>query len=540
MADEGFQTEKPTPTHTEHTPETALSPAEQKGDLTRDAERGTEFEHDLKLLDAFKRYPSAVCWCILVCSACVMEGYDTAFLGSLYAEPAFQQAFGTHSPGGGSQIPASWQTGLTLSGSVGIIIGAFLNGYLWETVGMRRTMLAAYVAVTALTFILVFAKSLPVILVGQLLCGIPWGIFGTTASTYASEVCPVVLRGYLTTFINMTWIIGQLISAGLLRGVEGTLDRWAYDIPFAVQWVWPVPLFIGMLFCPESPWWLIRKDRVDEAERSLDRLFSGDRIKERLAMMIHTHQREKNDLAKGSSYLDCFKGINLRRTEIAFMTMGIQILSGLSLQGYNTYFFEQAGLSVNDSFDMTIVYYVIGFIGTVISWFLITWFGRRIIWVGGLFMMCIVLFIIGFVALSPSSNDTAKWAQAVLLIIWVFIYDLSVGPLAFCLVAESSATRLRAKTVAIGRNSFYLWSIIFSVVTPYMLNPSAGNWKGKSAFIYGGTCLCALIWSYFRLPEFKDRTYEELDLLFEKRVPARKFQQTHINAYSAEELKEAA
>lgn len=503
--------------------------------LVHNAARGTEIEHELTFTQAAKKYPAAIGWSVLVCLACVMEGYDTAFIGALYAEPAFQRAFGVPARGGGYQIEAKWQTALTLSGGIGIIIGSFVNGYCWEWIGMKRTMLVAYVAVTGLTFILVFAESLPIIFLGQILCGIPWGVFGTTAPTYASEVCPVVLRGYVSTFINITWIIGQLVSAGILRGVEGISGRWAYGIMFAGQWIWPIPLFIGMLFCPESPWWLIRKDRLEDAEHSLRRLFNDDGIKERLAMMIHTHEREE-EMDVRSSYLDCLRGVDLRRTEIAFMVMAIQPLSGLPLQGANTYFFEQAGLSVNDAFNLSIGYYVIGFSGTVISWFLITWFGRRSIFIIGLFLMTIILFIIGFVALSPSVNETAKWAQAVLLVVWVFIYDWSVGPLAFCLVGESSSTRLRAKTVAIGRNAFYLWSIIFSVVTPYMLDPTAGDWKGKSAFVYGGTCFCALVWSYFRLPEFKDRTFEELDILFAKRVPARKFKETKIEAYSAEEL----
>ena len=100
-------------------------------------------------------------------------------------------------------------------------------------------------------------------------------------------------------------------------------SSWAYRILFAGQWFWPVPLFILLLFCPESPWWLIRKDRIEDAEHSLNRLFNGDAITERLAMMIHTHEREK-ELEANTSYLDCFRGVDLRRTEIAFAVMSIQ------------------------------------------------------------------------------------------------------------------------------------------------------------------------------------------------------------------------
>jgi SP family general alpha glucoside:H+ symporter-like MFS transporter len=58
---------------------------------------------------------------------------------------------------------------------------------------------------------------------------------------------------------------------------------------------------------------------------------------------------------------------------------------------------------------------------------------------------------------------------------------------------------------------------------PKMLNPTAWNWRGKSCFLWAGTCFCCYIWCYFRLPEPKGLTYLELDLLFEKKVSARKF-----------------
>ena len=66
-------------------------------------------------------------------------------------------------------------------------------------------------------------------------------------------------------------------------------------------------------------------------------------------------------------------------------------------------------------------------------------------------------------------------------------------------------------------------AIICGVLTPYMLNPTAWNWGSKAGFFWGSFCVVATIWTWFRLPEGKNRTYAELDVLFEKRVPARKF-----------------
>lgn len=81
--------------------------------------------------------------------------------------------------------------------------------------------------------------------------GIPWGAFQSVAAQYASEVAPVILRPYLTTFINMCWVIGQFFAAAVIRGSVDYLDERAYRIPFGVQWLWPVLILCGLVFAPE-------------------------------------------------------------------------------------------------------------------------------------------------------------------------------------------------------------------------------------------------------------------------------------------------
>ena len=150
---------------------------------------------------------------------------------------------------------------------------------------------------------------------------------------YASEVCPLTLRGYLTVFVNLCWSIGQFIAAGILKGLLNVDNEWAYRIPFALQWIWPLPIGLAVLFAPESPWWLLRTGKHDEAARSLRRLTNKTEaeIRGTLAQMDHTIGIEE-ELESGSSYWDCFKGDNLRRTEICCMTFAGQMLSGGMLQ----------------------------------------------------------------------------------------------------------------------------------------------------------------------------------------------------------------
>lgn len=100
--------------------------------------------------------------------------------------------------------------------------------------------------------------------------GIPWGAFQSVTPAYASEVAPVVLRPYLTTFINMCWVIGQFFAAAVNKGSTATRsDEWAYRIPFAVQWVWPLPILVGVFFAPEYVFTLPLEGHIDISKRQV-------------------------------------------------------------------------------------------------------------------------------------------------------------------------------------------------------------------------------------------------------------------------------
>ena len=354
------------------------------------------------------------------------------------------------------------------------------------------------------------------------------------ACQYAAEVTPVSLRPYLTTYVNLRWVIGQFLASGVLKGVSTRDDQWAYRIPYALQWIWPVPLIIGISLAPESPWWLVRKERVEEAKHMVNRLTSRNQSNfnadDTVTMMVHTNAMEKSVTA-GTSYTDCFKGTDLRRTEICANVWIIQAWCGASFMGFSTYFYEQAGLDVSNAFTMSMVQYALGAVGVFCAWLLMPRFGRRTLYLVGLSTMCCLLLIIGFCGLASESNTSAQWAIGSMLLIFTFVYDCTVGPVCYSLVAELASTRLRQKTVVLARNWYNIGSIINNVSTPRMLNPSAWNWGAKSGFFYAGTCFLCLLWAFFRLPEPKGRTYGELDVLFEQRVSARKFASTVVDPY---------
>ncbi|KAF7128659.1 hypothetical protein CNMCM5793_003510 [Aspergillus hiratsukae] len=505
-------------------------------ELSRDARDATTLEHSLTPWQGLRIHYKAVVWSVIFSLTIVMTGYDTAFVGALYAMPSFQRDFGRPYKDG-HEVTAEWQTLLMVMGFVSTIIGVMLDGSLSERLGRKRVTLGALVIVTATIFCQFFATSLPVLLVGRMLSSVPFGIFAASTTTYAAEICPVVLRGYLTTYVCLCWILGQFVSAGVTFASSGLDTHWAYRIPFAVQWAWPVPLIVLIWFAPESPWWLVRQGRLPDAERTMAKLLSKSaqhHAPAYVAMMVHTI-REEQEVGVGTSYLACFRGDDCRRTEIACVAYGIQALVGSPLQQYTVYFFTSAGLEPSKAFALNLGNNAVTVVGTILAWPLLSYFGRRTIFLNGLVMMTVLYFAIGFASLAKTNG--AEWAQSSLLIVFLFVYSPSVAATLYAIVGEVGSAQLRGKTVSLARATAYLVDILVGVLTPYMINPSAWNWVGKAGFFFGGLSVICTVWTFFRLPETGGRTYEELDILFKNKVPARKFAEFHVDAFEMEDSK---
>ncbi|KAJ5909980.1 hypothetical protein N7504_004623 [Penicillium tannophilum] len=502
--------------------------------LVEKARRASDFEHHLTNWDAFKQFPKAVLFSFVLSLAIIMEGYDTSLLGSFYAYPTFQERFGVPSKEGGYQVTSNWQTGLQNGTNVGQILGLLIAGLIADRWGYKKTMLGALISLIGFIFIMFFAKNIGMLFAGEVLCGIPWGAFQTLTTTYAAEVSPIILRPYLTTYVNLCWVTGQFISTGVLRGLLGRTDEWGWRIPYAIQWIWPVPIIVGVLFAPESPWWLVRHGKVEEAKRSLNKLArpgsSGYDTDDAVALMIITNTHEKLT-REGVSYWDCLKGVDRRRTEIVCCVWMCQVFCGIWYGGNIVYFLQQINFTNNQSFDFGLGVNAIGWCGTVCSWFVMQRVGRRKLFVTGLGIMFTVLMLVGFLGIPSHTTPGLSYSSAALLLVFVFTYDLTVGPVTYCLISEIPSTRLRIKSAVLARNCYNIASIIANFLNPPILNPTAWNLKGKGGFIWAPFCLICFVWSFLRLPEPKGRTAPELDILFDKKISARQFAKFQVTPF---------
>ena len=151
-----------------------------------------------------------------------------------------------------TQLAPSGSLSLSNGSTAGSVVGLFANGVLTEYFGYRKTMIGALIALAAFIFLSFFAFNLGTLLAGQILCGLSWGVFSTLTTTYAAEIMPLTLRGYLTANTNLCWLIGQIIANGILRGL----------LPLEVNMVLPYPIWIAVGLDHIHPRWGVLCSRV--------------------------------------------------------------------------------------------------------------------------------------------------------------------------------------------------------------------------------------------------------------------------------------
>jgi SP family general alpha glucoside:H+ symporter-like MFS transporter len=461
-----------------------------------------------------------------------MEAYCVFIMGSFIALPAFRWRYGILHPTADNPdnhiIVASWQSALQMGGPVGAIIGCFLAGPLTSRIGYRWATIGALMVLNGFIFIMYFGDSLPIFFVSQLLCGIPWGVFIANAPAYCSEICPIQLRAPATQMLQMFWAIGAMIVGGATYAYNKNPNEEAFRVPIALQWMFPTPLAILLFLAPESPWWLVRKGRLEAAEKAVLRLGKKGVVNasEAVAMMRRTVDLEKT--IKEPSLIELWKGTDRYRTLIVCGVYAAQNLTGNLIANQAVYFFEQAGMSTDTSFAMGLITSALQWVFVMLSWVLTSYLGRRTIYVWGSLInvgFLIALGIAGSVAVSTASN----LAQASLGLIISVLFTLGPAPASWVIIGETSAIRLRPLTTGVGRAAYYMINIPCIFLSSYMLNPDEANLRGKCGYVWGGTGFLCFVLAYFFLPEMKGRSYREIDILFKRKVPARQWAKTEID-----------
>ncbi|KAF1967930.1 maltose permease MAL31 [Bimuria novae-zelandiae CBS 107.79] len=475
-------------------------------------------DHEVGKLASFRKYPWACAWCIYAVWCVLLVSFENQAAGNVISIPEFRKDFG--------RAPVA-----------SAVVGALGCGQLADWLGRRAVIMSclvmSFVAIT-MEFI---ATTNGVFFGGKFLNGFATGALSSVTVTYIGEIAPLALRGMLTCLTALAYTFGPLTVALIVNTTGTYTNRWAYRAVFCAQYGFAAIAAAFIFFMPESPWWLVSKNRPKRALKALQGLGYGADAEKKLALITNTLEEVKRE-TEGVTYLECFRKSNLRRTIISIAPLSIQALSGIAFAAsYSTYYMQLAGFSTAMSFKLQIVQQVISLVGNVMSWYLVDRVGRRNLTFCGLMVLTVILFVMAGCAV-PETSEGSKAAVSMILV-YCWWYNVTIGATAYTIVCEVATSRLRIKTIAIGLALQNALNTMWSFVLPYLFNPDKLNLGGKLGFIFGGLAVICLVYLWFYQPETAGRTYEELDEMFIKRVPARKFKEYRTDAQAmGESVKE--
>ncbi|TIA62648.1 general substrate transporter [Aureobasidium pullulans] len=290
-------------------------------------------------------------------------------------------------------------------------------------------------------------------------------------------------------------------------------DSGSYRIPIAVQFAWALILFGGLCVLPETPRFYIKKNKHEQAARSLSRLrrlpVDHPSVEAELAEITANHEYEMS-LGK-ASYIDCFKGNLGKRLATGCGLQALQQLTGVNfIFYYGTPFFQNSG--IGNGFTISLITSCINVASTFPGLYLVEKWGRRKLLLFGAFGMAICQLIVAGVGLLPTDNQPAQKALVAFVCIYIFFFASTWGPCAWVVTGELFTLKVRAKSLSMTTASNWLlnWAIAYS--TPYMVNAIHTN----VFWIWAGFCCLCTVFVYTMIYETKGLSLEQVDELYGK------------------------
>jgi SP family sugar porter-like MFS transporter len=447
-------------------------------------------------------------WGVTLVSAMggLLFGYDWVVIGG--AKPFYEKFFGLTTP---SQI--GWAMSSALAGC---LVGALVSGALSDRFGRKRLLILAGFFFTISAVWTALAADFTVFVVFRLLGGIGIGLASNLSPMYIAEISPAEIRGRLVSVNQLTIVIGilaaQVVNWLIARPVPpgATAAEILASWNGQTGWRWmfgaeavPALLFFFLMFLvPESPRWLVKNGRAEEAGRILAKVggpgFAGRAMDEiRTTLAAHEIGRVRfRDLLEPGLAKVLLIGVVLA---VYQQWCGINVIFN-----YAQEIFTAAGYGVSDVLFNIVVTGAVNLIFTLVAIRLVDRLGRRPLMLAGSAGLALVFGLIG------ASYAVHSRGLHILLLVLVALalYALSLAPVTWVLLSEIFPNRIRGAAMSV--STFALWSACFVLTYTFpLLNKGLG--PAGTFWIYGGISVLGFLFIRSRVRETKGKTLEQIE-----------------------------
>ncbi|KAI0359460.1 AmMst-1 [Trametes cingulata] len=458
----------------------------------------------------------------------MLFGYDTGTISGIIQMNDWTRTFGEpdSKSSTGYSVSTSRESLVVSILSAGTFLGALSGAPAADILGRRIGIMLACVVFSLGVSLQTGSANLATFIVGRFFAGLGVGLVSTLIPMYQSECSPRWIRGAIVSCYQFAITIGLLLAAIINNATKDRPNHSSWQISISIQLIWAFILFGGMLWLPETPRWLIKQNRHEDAARAMSRLRSlpmdDPVVKDEIADIV-TALNEEREMGQ-SSYLDCFRS---SRNKIALRTLtGIALQAWQQLTGvnfisyYGITFFTSAG--IKNPFLISVAINIVNTGMTLPGMWAVDKFGRRSLLLWGAVIMCVCEYLVAILGVTISIENLAG-QRALIGIVCVYVgtFAATWGPVAWVVTGEIFPLNVRAKGISLSAASNWLWNWALAFATPYLVNSGPGN-AGlgvKVFFIWGSTCAGCIAFTYFCIPETKGLSLEQIDLLYQNSTP---------------------
>jgi len=436
----------------------------------------------------------------------LLFGYDWVVIGG--AKLFYETYFQLTSPG-----LIGWANSCAL---IGCFLGSIVSGWLCDRFGRKKLLVLSAVLFAVSAVLTGWAYSFAAFIIWRLTGGVAIGIASNVSPTYIAEVSPASWRGRLVTLNQLTIVVGilaaqianWLIADKVAEGATGAAVRLSWNGQYAWRWMFTavalpaMVFFLGALFIPESPRWLVKVGLADQARRTLDRIGGARYGSQALGEIQNALAAERQS---GAEWHELFSPRILKVVLIGVVLAVLQQWSGINIIfNYAEEIYHAAGYGVNDIMFNIVITGTVNLLFTLIALGLVDRLGRRPLMLAG----CAGIAVShGLIGIAYRQHFTGA-PLLVLTLCTIGFYAMSLAPVTWVLIVEIFPNRIRSVGVSVAVSALWISSFALTFLFPLMRSAlgSAGTF-----WVYAGICLAGSVFIALKVPETKGRTLEQIE-----------------------------
>ncbi len=397
-----------------------------------------------------------------------------------------------------------WEGFATASLALGCIAGCLIAGKLAEKYGRKTGLMTAAAIFMLSSLAMAFSSTREFFIMARFVAGIGVGMASMLSPMYIAEIAPAKIRGRMVAINQLTIVTGILVTNLINYSLRNQgIDSWRWMVGLGV--IPSVLFFLGVMWLPESPRWLLKMGNEAAAETVLNKIGGTHYAKEIISTTANRLKNSNEDNYK-VGYKDVFGKAFLPAVIVGMGLAVFQQFCGINVVfNFTTTIFESIGFSQEDQLKQTVFIGIINLLFTIIAMWQVDKLGRKPLMLFGSLTLAF-LYIISALLLQQKS-PLAAWS----LLAAIGVYAMSIAPVTWVLIAEIFPDKIRSLATSVAVIALWI-SYALLVFTFPIIASKLGAYT--PFYIYAGICVVGFWFVRSKVKETKGKTLEDMDNIF--------------------------